>query len=355
MSRKQQGSDFLTLAILGIVCAAPFVLAALLFILRASALLALFAFPLLILLAYFLSRNSAFPAPPKVASEEQNAEEINLKKAFASADLSYYDRLVQGEKEGLTLTLASGETRFDRRSPRGRQLNRQLNELDERRTNLEMKVADFSTYREHDIAQFKADLRRWSLKASLKYCANVATIVTICSSIVLLAARLANVPILTSMDDLLIWLRSPMNLILPFKAGVAGYLAAMITYPVAKFLHNRRGRLAAQIYEQSLPANDLPDDYQPTLEEFDDPQEENLEFDGHAEFEEEPNVEEWHEILNVSRDATIAEIKSAYRQQLKQNHPDNVAMLGVKIKEAAETQSKRINAAYEEARAQRQF
>jgi hypothetical protein len=59
------------------------VLAALLLILRGSALLALF--PLLVLLAYLLSHNSAFPASQKVATEEQDTEELNLKKAYQSA------------------------------------------------------------------------------------------------------------------------------------------------------------------------------------------------------------------------------------------------------------------------------
>jgi hypothetical protein len=63
----------------------------------------------------------------------------------------------------------------------------------------------------------------------------------------------------------------------------------------------------------------------------------------------------WPEVLQVSRSAPITEIKSAYRKQLKENHPDNVAMLGARIKAAAEFQSKLINAAYEEARAERQF
>jgi hypothetical protein len=229
-----------------------------------------------------------------------------------------------------------------------------MDELEKRRTSLEIQIAEFSASRRLDVAQFKTDLRRWFEKASLKSSANVAVIVTICSAIGFLAARLADVSVLAFMDDVLIWLRSPLNLILPFKAGVVGYFAAVITYPVARYIHNKRVTVAAESYVQSLPTNDLPDDYQPTLVEFDDP-EEDVESDEYFEAEEEPDVEAWYEVLKVNPEATIAEIKSAHRLQLKQNHPDNVATLGVRIREAAEAESKRINAAYEEARVQRRF
>lgn len=66
-------------------------------------------------------------------------------------------------------------------------------------------------------------------------------------------------------------------------------------------------------------------------------------------------TEQWYDVLQVDRNASISDIKSAYRKQLKQNHPDNVATLGAKIKEAAESQSKLINAAYETAREERDF
>jgi DnaJ-domain-containing protein 1 len=56
----------------------------------------------------------------------------------------------------------------------------------------------------------------------------------------------------------------------------------------------------------------------------------------------------WYETLNVSADATAAEIKYSYRTLMSQYHPDKVATLGEELKAVAERKSKEINAAYEE-------
>ena len=57
---------------------------------------------------------------------------------------------------------------------------------------------------------------------------------------------------------------------------------------------------------------------------------------------------EWWTVLGVSTDASVAQIKSAYRAQIKQYHPDKVADLGPKLKVVAEEQTRVLNAAYEE-------
>jgi DnaJ like chaperone protein len=57
----------------------------------------------------------------------------------------------------------------------------------------------------------------------------------------------------------------------------------------------------------------------------------------------------WHVILKVSPHATIEEIQTAYKQMIKQYHPDKVASLGQEIRDLAESKSKAINGAYAEA------
>jgi DnaJ-domain-containing protein 1 len=54
------------------------------------------------------------------------------------------------------------------------------------------------------------------------------------------------------------------------------------------------------------------------------------------------------QILGVSRDATEEEIRDAYRQQMREYHPDKVAHLGKELRELAERKAKEINIAYEE-------
>jgi DnaJ like chaperone protein len=56
------------------------------------------------------------------------------------------------------------------------------------------------------------------------------------------------------------------------------------------------------------------------------------------------------EILGITRDASVEEIKSAYRQLSLQHHPDRVANLGPEFVKVAEEKFKAIQEAYEEIR-----
>jgi DnaJ domain len=57
----------------------------------------------------------------------------------------------------------------------------------------------------------------------------------------------------------------------------------------------------------------------------------------------------WITILGVSEAATIEEVKEAYKALIKQNHPDRVQGMSTAFKDLAETETKKINAAYREA------
>jgi len=61
------------------------------------------------------------------------------------------------------------------------------------------------------------------------------------------------------------------------------------------------------------------------------------------------NSKLWYNILEVSSNATIDEIKRAYRDKMMQYHPDKVASLGKEFQILAEEKSKEINIAYKEA------
>ncbi len=56
----------------------------------------------------------------------------------------------------------------------------------------------------------------------------------------------------------------------------------------------------------------------------------------------------WHTVLGISPDATVDEIRQAYRALMGQYHPDKVATLGAELRDLAERKSKEINAAYEQ-------
>jgi hypothetical protein len=52
-------------------------------------------------------------------------------------------------------------------------------------------------------------------------------------------------------------------------------------------------------------------------------------------------------VLGLRGRVTLADIKRHYRERMMEYHPDKVASLGHKLREVAEDETKRINAAYE--------
>ncbi|MCR5819528.1 MAG: TerB family tellurite resistance protein [Bacteroidaceae bacterium] len=57
------------------------------------------------------------------------------------------------------------------------------------------------------------------------------------------------------------------------------------------------------------------------------------------------SLEDAYKVLEVNPDATDDEVKRAYKEQVKRNHPDRVAQLGEDVRRAAEEKMKQINAA----------
>jgi preprotein translocase subunit Sec63 len=55
-----------------------------------------------------------------------------------------------------------------------------------------------------------------------------------------------------------------------------------------------------------------------------------------------------YEVLGVTRDATLDEIRAAYQTKVQQYHPDKVASMGPELRDVAERRTKEINAAYEQ-------
>ena len=60
-----------------------------------------------------------------------------------------------------------------------------------------------------------------------------------------------------------------------------------------------------------------------------------------------------YKILGIDPSATDDEVKRAYREMAKKNHPDLVSSLGDEVREAAEKKFQEINAAYETIKKQR--
>ena len=60
-----------------------------------------------------------------------------------------------------------------------------------------------------------------------------------------------------------------------------------------------------------------------------------------------------YKILGIDSSATDEEVKKAYREMAKKNHPDMVSNLGEEVRQAAEKKFQEVNAAYESIKKQR--
>ena len=64
-------------------------------------------------------------------------------------------------------------------------------------------------------------------------------------------------------------------------------------------------------------------------------------------------VDDAYIILGITSSATDEEVKKAYREMAKKNHPDKVAYLGDDVRKAAEKKFQEINDAYDRIKKQR--
>jgi DnaJ like chaperone protein len=56
----------------------------------------------------------------------------------------------------------------------------------------------------------------------------------------------------------------------------------------------------------------------------------------------------WFEVLGVGPDASIEQIRNAYKKLIKQYHPDKLSNLAPELKNFAEMRTKELNQAYSE-------
>jgi DnaJ domain len=130
---------------------------------------------------------------------------------------------------------------------------------------------------------------------------------------------------------------------------------AMIFAPLLYFV-----RMASlkQIHELSLcmyqdfANSDLSQRVEQT--EFDDGSDSRRSFEGGGS--EQPTPDEgWADVLGLKRSASLDEIRETYKTLIKQSHPDRVQGLSPALRTLAESETKRLNQAYQDALREHSF
>jgi DnaJ domain len=330
--------------------------------------IAVFGAPLIAVVLYFAFVQRERPIIPNVEeydNDEFSAKVLDLLSARAVLMHRRDELFAEGNEAGIGLTKGSDYQRFRENSGLGRRLNQ---EIDATKSLIDQAEQSIDFVKRAVILTFpnwEWEVAAWVKRQSLAIAIKRAVLYVVPAFVLGLLV-----------PDRLHWLQSVLLIDpsvnlgpLVFAVG-AGYIAFVAHWFVAKASlastferapfeqwSDLRYRWSVDTgYEEFLPDGvQAPHPSDDSI--FSEDKAANDYADGDFQDEGDPNeaTPPWPDVLQVARDAPIGEIKSAYRKQLKENHPDNVAMLGAMIRAAAESQSKLINAAYEEARIERQF
>jgi hypothetical protein len=148
-----------------------------------------------------------------------------------------------------------------------------------------------------------------------------------------------------NVGDLLVWY--PHDPRLFYANGIAAAFAAAAA-PLFYLLHRLRLQHDYQLEfctYREFAATDLERSVEPVQPEADD-REPAHEAPPLAV---EDDVIDWPAVLGLSDAATVDEIRQAYKALIKQNHPDRVSGMSKAFRELAETETKKLNAAYRQA------
>ncbi|MEH2589824.1 J domain-containing protein [Bradyrhizobium sp. AZCC 1721] len=319
-----------------------FGLVALYFAIRLLLTLAFVAAPALVLASTAISSTGRddFPDPDELVDPnlENLLKQIDDVLAVLSEEVTNFYRT--GASNGLSLTSKSNGTRFDKRKSLGRALNAALDDAASKIFEYQSLRITYEERRQALKRKYYNQVKKWARPKA----ANVSNWVGAIGLCLALFASLT-----TGIGDLAsnVVVANPYNA----KPGlIAGFIVGALGYGIAYFVTMRtkmaESNYSAKYEERAAFLAKLDADARETVNE------EATEWDvgGQAE-----PAEDWHTVLNIGVDATVDQIKAAYREAMKQYHPDNFEGRGQKIKDLANQETRRINAAFEAARDARQF
>jgi hypothetical protein len=252
---------------------------------------------------------------------------------------------------GLHSTSASNGARYDKRKRDARAINERLDAVEEGLAIGMVSLRNLRTQILAAVPDWRRPYRRWIAWRAWAMAARVSLLVALLAAVAMTIARSdypQQVALLSGIGDAissyLFWQPARTDILsICMTAVVAGYIALFVARPLFR---RRIERLSASTAITRLLA--FEDEFDPN----------RIDVRPHFEADHtsnEPTTESWWAVLGVSADATVDEIRAAYRGAIQGYHTDKVAHLGEKLKMVAEVESRRLNGAYDAAKTERGF
>lgn len=291
-----------------------------------------YAFPLFVVFLLVFSNWRGPPTPEFIDESQVGAALHDLETARRSLLEDIADLRARGTREGVRYLKL--EDRFEMRSRRGQELNEALANARSALADVVNRI-EMAQHPQHrrDHA-WRLSIRSWRRGRAFRL-AFIAALLSFASSAVFL-----DIYVYEGLSaDLLVW--NPLPKFIGRSVEVAtvfGWVLGVATFSALR----RSNRLADERENGALErqADVLDDTIGPQS------------GDG-GEFNEE--IDDPYLVLNVSPQAPIPEIKAAYRLAIVKCHPDTVADRSKSIREAAEAEAQRVNAAYDAIRNEQGF
>lgn len=256
-------------------------------------------------------------------------------------------------------TRRSEPTRFDERKSNARAMNQMLDRLDRQYQQLGARTYEIRTPVIGRLHTWKHAVRGWNKRVALLAGTQWALLCYVATAVVVAALQPASIQNISTAAAGSLTVKSTAFALI-YGPLVIAFPVSLVVGGVGAFINHRRldSRFDGEgpfnerwVHERMPPFHDYANFVGDA--EHEQPGE-NSEPDNADDRDEKLNSRtddgrSCYEILGINPDATAVEIKRAYGVRIKEYHPDHVARMGPRVIEAAERETKLINAARTEA------